>query len=367
MIGTTKQGLIGVDIGAGAIKIAQVIRRRAHLELVDAAIVPRANLWSKDLQRSTPKESIADEIRAGLSLAPCTQGRIAAGVFSMSGCEFHALHIPDEKLNSDTIQQELVASAPLRWSERTYDSWSIPNPPDTAGRNFPNLGVMSLPRTLADAAASDFSGAGLNCQQFDATPTAISRILPLMIGRQDAAFGVVDLGYESATFSVIRRDRPHYVRRLKNCAFADILMEVCEHRQCTPAEAFCLMTEAPATQKGNGVATNAAVAKSIARFIHRLEGELNRTIEFLQSHRRHQIPAACILLGAGSMVSGLSSSLAKATGLRTELWRPDSAKLIINKKLMVGEAISIPITLLAPAIAASMLAWEKKQRKRVGK
>jgi len=352
MIGTAKQGLIGVDIGTGAIKIAQVMRRRSNFELVDAAIVPRANLWSTDLKRSDSNKSILDEVRAGLSLAPRTRGRMAAGVLSMGGCEFHALHIPDEKISTESIRQELAASSPLRWSERTYDAWAIPNPADLAARNFPNLGVISLPRALADQTATDLSGAGLDCQQFDAMPTAVSRVLPLMIGQQDAAFGVVDLGYEGATFNVIRRDRPHYVRRLKGCAFADILNEVCEQQQCTPAQAFCLITQA--TEEPGDLAKNASVAKPISRFTQRLESELKRTSEFLQSHRRHQIPAACVLMGAGAMVNGLAPSLSKTLGLRTELWRPDPTKLVVNKE------ISIPMTLLAPAIAASMLAWDRK-------
>ena len=62
-----RNGLIGVDLGAQCVKLAQVERRRGAWRLVDAVCVPRRQPWPSQLDRQQPLQSL-EEVRAAVQI-----------------------------------------------------------------------------------------------------------------------------------------------------------------------------------------------------------------------------------------------------------------------------------------------------------
>ena len=154
MKGNVKRGFVGVDLGVGAVKVAQLVRRRSHWELLDAAIVRRRQSFTTSPEGRSPEgravePTLAEEVLAGVSLADRLQGRRAVGVLSMRPCEFHSLLVDEASLTDEALRHELHAVAAMPWHERTFDAWPISHATDPTGRPTPNLGVISLPISCA--------------------------------------------------------------------------------------------------------------------------------------------------------------------------------------------------------------------------
>ena len=355
MIGNAKRGWIGVDLGAGAVKLAQVVRRRGRLELADAAIVRRGGPGSSDATIPEAARSSTDEILGAMSLAQKARGRPAAGVLSMRDCEFHALYIKEPNPSPETVRRELSSSSPLSWSGRSFDSWSIYHPSDPKNQAVANVGSLSTQATTADSAAADIAGAGLDCQSLDGVPTAIARAMRLMVGGRDIPLAAVDLGYGCATYSAIRGGRPLYVRRLKKRGFQSNIGQLAEAIDCSEGEALGMLQQHGIASDSEATTDAAeAITSVVTPHLSRLETELRRTVAYLQSHRRNLSPVGMVLFGCGATTAGLPGVLSRSLDVDVRTWQPDPALL------SVPSVLSVPPVLIAPAVAASALAWGDK-------
>jgi Tfp pilus assembly PilM family ATPase len=350
MIGNGKQGWIGVDLGAGAVKVAQIARRRGGHELAGAAIVRREG----SLATTSPADCLGDEIRGALSMAEQLRGRRAAGVLSMGLCDFHPVRIADQRVNADVLRSELSAGAPGDWRQRTFDSWPLEGGGGPPGATQPNRGVISLPTAEADLAAAGVASAGLACRRLDSLPAALARALRMMVGDQEITLAAIDWGISHATYFVYKNGSPQYIRRLRRCAFADVIDAVTRSLTCSEEEAAALL-------QTHGIGNETKKRGHVAELIHdvvqphlqRLHSELRRTMRYLDSHRRNLKPAGVVIFGVGATMAGFAGWLTGKIGLRAEVWRPNPAALTLPVEP------PFPIVLLAPALAASALCWEK--------
>jgi len=350
MIGNTIRGWSGVDLGAGAVKVAQIVRCPDGHELVGAAIIRREG----PLAENSPTDCLGDEICGALSMADQLRGQRAAGVLSMGICDFHPVQITDRQANADVLQRELFASAPVDWRQRTFDSWPLETGGGPPGATQPNRGVISLPTVEADIAAASVASAGLDCRRLDSLPAALGRALQMMVGHQEITLAAIDWGISHATFFIYKNGSPQYVRSLKQCAFADVIDTVTQSLTCSEEEAAALLQQ-------HGIGSETKRRDYVAELIHdvvqmhlqRMRSELGRTMRYLDSHRRNLKPAGVVLFGVGATVAGFPAWLTENLGLRAEVWRPNPAALALPDEL------PFPVLLLAPALAASALRWEK--------
>jgi len=355
ILGSTKLGWVGVDVGGGAVKTAQLTRRRNRCELTGAAIVPRRSSWDMVSDDAQQQPSSTDEILTALSLADTIRGRAAAGVLSMKPCRFHSLKIESQDPSPQQVHKELVTSSPGRWQDRTYDVWSVRHPSDSTRRPPPSLGAISLPTSWATRTATDLAQAHLDCKQLDSSPTAIGRALRFMVGGQDVAIATLDWGSSRGVFSATRDCRPLYVRPLKGCAFADVASAVTDRIGCSGEQAMLLIQQHGLARPGAGSPVVAAMVRDVMLpFAEQLVEELERTLRYLTTHRGNLSPNGVVLFGAGATVRGFSTFLTERLSLPTKVWAPHSSSLEIQSDL------PCPLVLLAPALAASALAWEKR-------
>jgi Tfp pilus assembly PilM family ATPase len=345
LLGTPKHGRIGIDLGAGAIKVAQTIRRRRRYELVDAAVVCCA----------ADEFTLRDRLQGVLSLADRLQGRHAAAVLSQSVGECRMLRIPGVRPGAapDFAAVQRAASAVSRTplKDCIYGAWPLPiaaQEPAAAASQLPTVGAYILESATADLLGGHVSAAGLYCDTLDAAPTALSRAVTLMVGPHEKPLALLDIGWSRTTFIVARRGTPVYVRALKDCGLGRVLEEAApeDHRRIFASESASPGRPTEAARRSQGL------PQPLQGLGSRIVSECTRTLNYLRSHLPSAAPAGLVLFGAGACIAGMTAELIRGLQLPTKPWEPNP------DTLRLPAALPFPAVLLAPAVAMSLTEWE---------
>lgn len=352
MLGVAKKGWIGVDMGIGAIKVAQLQRKGSRYALVDAAIVPRQSASYMESDTEDGSLPCQDCILTGLSMANRVSGRKAAAVLSMDACEYHVVSPGQGRVSRDVIQRELAATAPLDWHDRTYDAWSI-DTPQASDKLSSVLGVISTDVRFVERAAADIVQARLDCQTIDSVPTSLARATQMMVGADKAPLVALDWGFSQATLCVVQCGKPLYVRSLKKAAFSSLVGHLSDAVSCSHSSAIGLLQRFGVAGANSTVERAELIEEVLRPNLERLAAEVRRTLQFIRSHHRNLAVQRIVLFGGGATVVGMTEFLSQALGIEVRPWQPNPELLLLPDQ-MPAHAV-----LLAHSIAASALKWER--------
>ena len=351
-----KTGWIGVDIGTGAIKIAQMQRSGGKLRVARSLVI-RADEQRPFHLQSFESGRIGDEIRSGLKTHGGFQGKEAACVVSMAHCELRTLvsakgsEDDQRELISLEIENDQNGSAnPLE-----FEFWDASTGEHSENRGMTQLHVLSMPRTFSDSIANSLLQAGLHCQVLDAIPFASVRAAelatPLSTTKAtDSSYAILDWGFSVATLMVVHEGQPFMTRTLKHCGSQKILQAVSQRLKLSAAESEAMLTT-------YGVASNAHAASEkkelqslitelCSGVIGDLTEEIHDTLGFMKMQFPQQIPSHLCLIGGGAAIRNVASLLHQKIRLPVQDWTLRSS---------TAESVS-PV--LASAAALSALAWE---------
>jgi Tfp pilus assembly PilM family ATPase len=168
---------------------------------------------------------------------------------------------------------------------------------------------------------------------------------------------VLDWGFTRTTFYVVAKGRPVFNRCLRGCGLDGIARSLCDALGVSLDEAQRLLIRhgVPVSPRGDRtgdelqVVTADAAAPPLDAVVH----ELNRTISFLKSQRPALLPERIWLFGGGAAIKNITGFLGARIGIPLEVWRLEDAGI------QDGTCTEYPAGILAPAIAASALAWGK--------
>jgi type IV pilus assembly protein PilM len=351
-------GWIGVDVGTHTVKLAQVARDGAGLRLHRAAVIRRPSSWSGDdgLYLAQPFSS-QPQIHAALECGRFS-GRDAVAVLPMNACQMRGLSLPPgSDLERRTIAADELAED---WSEKKismeFDFWEMdPGRTEKTSDAF-NVSILAASRPWIAQLWRDCRKAGLDCWGIDGVPLTIARAVSLaggLAGGQRAL--AVDWGYSNTTLCVVGDDRPLYCRRVHGCGFGKVLdtimrvldvgLDDAQHlidvEGVTPVEADA--TSDPKIQSAITDAASDATAELVR--------QLRRTLQFMESQRRHLQPTALWLLGGGASMRNIGPYLAHELSLPVHVWAlPANGELI---PCAAGPRAAV----FASAVALSALAW----------
>ena len=341
------RGWIGIDAGSCALKVAQVERVGAALRLVDAVIVPRQC-------PGTFGSSLAGEIRAALSLSGVFSGHQAALAMPIRACQIHEMSLTAMTTADQqrAIQEELTATDRAASDDCQFDFWSLDDDPRASPAT---VSVICTAASAAKSLAGDVQRAGLQCQVLDAVPTAVARAIGIGQTGLDDVVAALDWGYSGATFTIVQGGRPRFTRSLRECGFGGILEAAKEYLGLPGEEAALLFRDEglpdPSAIGAAAPPLQRALAELASEALERLIGELDRTLTYLDVHRRRLRPASVILMGGGALFKNITAVLAHHMGLPARVWS--------MPPLLSGAAEpNRPYPLLSQAIALSLLRWE---------
>ncbi len=362
MILANNLGWIGVDLGTHTVKLAQAVRSPDGVRLRHAAVIQRPSPWSdQDSLALDEPDPSWPEILAALECGGF-RGRSAACLLPMNVCELRGLKVPqgDEQERRAMIASELADDETEHAAPIEFDYWELGGEKGVETSDGFNVNVMSVTRPWIDQVAADFQRARLDCWAVDGMPLAMSRAIGIAAGpRSGDRVVAVDWGFSNTTLTVVGKGRPLYARRLHNCHFRNCLEAIQASLGVTRDHAQHLVDfhgvvvpgvgSSPATAGESEI--RAAITDAMADITASLVEQIERTLRFVESQRRHQHPAALWLMGGGASVRNMGPYLSAALRLPVSIWG------VPTETDVDSVAVGRQGALFGAAFALSALAW----------
>jgi Tfp pilus assembly PilM family ATPase len=355
-------GWIGVDLGTHTVKLAQAERSAEGVRLRRAAVIQRPAPWPEsDALRADEPDPSWPEIAAALECGDF-HGHSAACLLPMNVCELRGLKVPqgDEPERRAMIASELADDDGERSAPIEFDYWELGGEKGIETAEGFNINVLSISRPWIDQVAADCQKARLDCWAIDGAPLAMARAVTLAArDRSNDRLLALDWGFSNTTLSIVGRGRPLYSRRLHDCHFQRCLAAIeqslgvsRDHAQhLVDAHGVLLPRDAAATEDVGSRELQAAVTSAIYEFVATLAEQIDRTLRFVESQRRHQHPTSLILMGGGASVRNIGPYLSAALDMPVTPWHVPMDRGIDD---MLGGPRA---ALFGPALALSALAW----------
>lgn len=324
MIWKSQRGWIGVDVGARAIKMAQLTTDHGRLRLSAASVSARSVEANADSPRG-----LADQLTTARALAQHLRGSRAAATLSMSACRVEP--------SSD--------DAPIA-TDQCVGRW-------TAGPGSDY--TLSLDSRRVEDAVEGLSLVGWQCEAIDGQPLAIARALRFSPDYQrDELLGALDLGATGATFIASTDGLVRYVRRLHCGGMTEVCQSIAQALSLPPKEVSKLLRRYGATASTSDGGEARVLSEAVKDAVYPLVQELKRTLEHLSGKLRAPGPKRIFVFGEGGVVPGLPAQVGDALGLTVEPWRAS----VLERD---DELADLPDCLLGQAIALSALAWDSSR------
>ena len=370
-------GWIGVDIGAGAIKLAQLDRRGSHWHLSKMALVPWPEPGQLTMQ-TVANGRLAGLVRQAISSCGFFQGRQAACVLSPAAGELMTLEVPSaaEPELREMIGQELAAhrdganegAGDSTGDDLEFDYWNAHPSVATSDQGFVSLNVLGIRRDLAEQTGAELYSAGLTLRELDGTPFTLARALSLATGSlargdapQSGAVAMLDWGHAGAMFTVIAAGQPIFARTLRNCGCVGISQAVAAALSLSDAEAWHLLTTCGVTSAASRGSTQHDLQEFVADLlrgpIDDILAEISKTLAFLKHQAPDLAPHQVWLTGGGATVRNIAEHLEAGLGVAVRNWRLASAEIASAETgpEVVRDGHALPVELFANAAALSLL------------
>lgn len=357
-----QKGWIGIELGARAIKMAQVEKLGSRLSIRRGIVFRHGHPFrSSGGNLAQDFEWPSEEIRSALSWYGGFQGRRAACVLSMRATDFRAMNIP---AGTDQERRSMIAHklAAIHGDDggREFDFWETDFAGEAAASSDQNVAVISVPSDLATRVAQNISGAGLKCEVLDGTPLALARAIEMVpAGQRSDPAAIVDWGFAGATFSVVSGGRPLFTRYLRDCGVGALADALSKSLALSLDEAEELLTKHglphPTVARGREAELQEAIADTGSGRLADMAEQLNKTISYLNVHRTKLVPAKIWLFGGGATIKNAAQFLTTKVGVPTVVWRlPEQPPASSDGD---NASRAVPTEMLGAAVALSALAW----------
>ena len=354
-IAERKETAIGLDIGSGSVKMAEVVmrgtkpflKRAAVMELpehiVEEGVVVDEDLLSEFLSRMAAKHGFASGNVA-----------IALGGRSMFIREVVFPRMSDKELR-EAIHWDLDKYVPFSADQLYFDFWII-----GPGSTEVDLRILlvAVPRELVDTLVRVVSKSGLKLVAIEIEPLAIQRTLPVT---QDCM--LIDIGADVSQVTLFQNKCPVFTRSIP-IGGNRITEDVKESMQMQKEDAERLkfngdidsaaqktdaMKDSMKDELNQAIGTALGVAE-FEQFFSELSSEVSRTLEYYQVQNRSVSISQVFLTGGGSKTGNLSERLSQALDLPVMLHDPfadiDIAPSFNRKHLQgIGPQLAVAIGL----------------------
>jgi type IV pilus assembly protein PilM len=353
-----RTGWVGVDIGTHTVKLAQVVRASGGLRLRRAVVIQRPEPWPmEDSMAGAIPCSSSDEIYAGRYFGEFA-GRNAATILPMNVCELHGLTVPP---GTDEERRTMIAGELAEyWSERPgpmqFGFWEIDSVQANERAGGFNVNVLAVAQLWVDRLTQDFRQSSLDCWSVDGCPLAMARAVDLVNRiRSERCVLAIDWGFSNVTLCIVCQRRPLYARRLQDCGLRLLRQSICDDMGVTEDEAQHLIDSQGVLSSGSGEAGDqelqAAITEAAYGTIDALLQQVQRTLQFVQTQRRHVLPSAVWLMGGGATIPHIGSYLSGKLDMPVHIWSMPA----VNTDLAPADGRRSAVFGLSAALSA--LAW----------
>jgi hypothetical protein len=350
VLGRESSTWLGIDIGASAIKLAQVSKTRDHWTLLVSHLIPAgaANIDRSGLDRGL----LLDVFRERLTRMARPGARDAACVLSAGLISLNTLELPPGSAEETT---QMIAAELAGLGEVDPVFGSFENAGAVGSSGMLQHTVVSLPTATASMITENLWELGYACQAIDGLPCIHARAACLLErGPSADTLGVLDWGGTTPMLTIVGRGRPIFTRVLRDCGL-NRAVEMTASRIGFEADELHELLSASGQSHEFGPLANARSSEILRelgdRCVQRLEPELQRTLRFLKRQGRELVPSRLILVGGGALLPRVEERLSDVAQMATVRWRlPGGRKEEARVDLMQA--------VFASAISASTLGAE---------
>jgi hypothetical protein len=347
VLGGESGSWLGIDIGASAIKLAQVEKHRDHWTLLVSHLIPagavsidRAGL-DRGLLLEVFRERLTRMARPGAQDAACV---LSAGLIALNTFE-----LPP---GSTDETRQMIAAELAGLGEIDPEFGSFENAGATGASGMLQHTVVSLPTTTASVLTENLWALGYACQAIDGLPCIHARAVCLAErGVSAETIGVLDWGATTPMLTIVSRGRPIFTRVLRDCGLNGPVQSTASRIRFEADELHELLMASGRSQEFGPLATarSGEILRDLAeRSVQRLEPELQRTLRFLKRQGKELVPVRMVLIGGGALLPAIDARLSDAFQIPTTIWRlPGGRKVERQPDLMQA--------VFASAIAVSTL------------
>ena len=309
-----REDAIGIDIGSGSIKMAEVVMRSGRPFLKKMAIFDAPPSVIKDgaildeellvdtLQRMTSRNGFA-----GRQVATAVGGRslfIREAVFP---------RMSENELRQ-AIRWDLDKYVPFSPDQLYFDFWVA----GTGANEFEiRVLLVAVPRNVIDTLSRVLNNAGLKPIAVDIEPLAIQRTLP-----ETSDCMLIDTGASVSQVSLFQKGSPVFTRNIPigGNRLTEMMMEGLDVSR-EEAELLKQRSGEFFDEPGNDIGKT-TVKEQLDRIVGELAGEVRRTLEYYQVQNRNVNINQVFLTGGGAKLAILPEKLEQILDLPVSLHDP---------------------------------------------
>ena len=311
---------LGIDIGASAIKLAQVAKHRDHWTLLVSHLIPAGAV---NIDRSGLDRGLLLEVfRERLTRMARPDAQDAACVLSAALVALNTFELPPG--TPEEVRQMIEAElAGLGEINPEFGSFENEGPAGSSG--MLQHTVVSLPTTTASVITENLWELGYACQAIDGLPCIHARAACLAErGVSADTIGVLDWGATTPMLTIVSRGRPIFTRVLRDCGLNGPVQSTAARIRFETDELHELLMASGQSLEFGPLATarSVEILRDLAeRCVQRLEPELQRTLRFLRRQSKELVPSRLIVLGGGALLPEIDARLSDALQIPTAIWR----------------------------------------------
>lgn len=342
-----RYGWIGVDLGSHAIKLAQLERVGSRMRLLHARVVLKSEVapGNRESDGSWWREAFTED------LASEFRGKQAACVISSATAHTHLLAVPAGTWSErrGMIEGELASIYSSSDRPRVFDFWDTEVGSGGVETTDDNVAVATITEDEAYGVDALITGAGWTCQVLEPPTLTLAHATALSLTDEVAGCqAVIDWGYHYGAFAILSHGRPVFVRALRDCGYGRVLAAIRSALSIGEEDARVLLTTCGLPAAGDRDAASQQVQEVlgnvIAPAVQALVSEVQKTLHYLNSHRRRHVPVRLVLFGGGATIRNVAQYIEHRVDLPALAWpAPAGAQTwpLVESAPMFAQAVAL--------------------------
>ncbi len=341
-LGQSKPSYLGIDFGAGGVKLVELMNEKGRARLVTYAFVDRA----VELMEKNPIEDpagTAELLRKMLKKARTTTRRAVSAlpIASVFSSIISVQKSPKHEELEAAVQYQAKKLIPLPLEEMTVDWKPIATPTPAADEKYLQVLLTGAAKSLIAKYTSIFSAAGLELLSLETEALAIIRAL---IGRDRSPTLVLDIGTLRTNILIIENGIPLVSRSVAQGGL-QITREMASALGLPAEQAESMKIDAAAMASMYAGGFPKLFEKALAPILSELTYSTNLFLG--QKANENKRLDKIILTGGGALLPQLSEHLSKAASLRVYVGDPWA-------RVVYPEALRPVLNQIGPRFAAAV-------------
>lgn len=307
-----KKGVIGIDIGSNAIKLAELNTSRKGYELknIGEALLPKDAIQNKVIANN---EAVAETILTLLQDLGIKTKNVA---ISVSGNSVIIKKVTLPKMSeaelSESIPWELEQYLPQSIEDVNYDYQVLPN--ETDDGNMDVL-IVAAKKDIANSYISLVSSIGLNPIVLDVDAFALENMYEINYEKEPGILALANVGASVTNINVLKNGVSVFTR--------DVSMGGNQFTEWLMKDLSISYEEAEQTKYTLNQEDKPEDVDRISNdFVDLLTGEIKRTLDFFSSNFWKEKVNKLVLSGGSSKVPNAKDVLEEITDIPVEILNP---------------------------------------------